>query len=324
MQRRTLGASGPEISSIGFGAMSLSGTYGEADDHESQATLSAAFDAGITYVDTAEAYGLGHNERLIGRWLRERGEEVFVSTKFGLYPGAGGLRVDGSPERVREALVGSLERLGVERIDLWYLHRVDPEVPIEDTVGAMAEEVKAGRVQHLGLSAIRPETLRRAHAVHPITAVQSEYSLWTRDPEAGLLSTCAELGVGFVPCSPLGRGFLVDHPPSGSSLDGFRRGVPRFQGENFDHNLALAQEVQRIAHEHELTAAQLALAWCGARYEHVVPIFGTRRAERVRENAAAGDLVLSDEILERLEAACPPGAAQGDPLPAGMSAFNEG
>lgn len=324
MQRRTLGPEGPEISAIGFGAMSLSGTYGEADDRESQATLSAAFDAGITYVDTAEVYGLGHNERLVGRWLRERGEEVFVSTKFGLYPGEGGMRVDGRPERVLEALTGSLERLGVERIDLWYLHRVDPEVPVEETVGAMAEQVKAGRVQHLGLSAVRPETLRRAHAVHPITAVQSEYSLWTREPEAGLLDTCRELGVGFVPYSPLGRGFLVDHPPAETTLDGFRRGVPRFQGANFDHNLALAHEVRAIAHEHELTAAQLALAWCGARHEHVIPIFGTRRAERVRENAAAGDLVLRSEVLQRLERACPPGAAHGDALPSGMSALSEG
>ena len=224
---------------------------------------------------------------------------------------------------MRRAVEGSLERLGVERIDLYYAHRIDPNVPVEDTVGAMSELVKAGKIAHIGLSACKADTLRRASRVHPITAVQSEYSLWTRDPESGVLAACEEVGAGFVPYSPLGRGFLADQPPDADTLDGFRKNVPRLQGENLDHNLAIAREIQAVAHELGATTSQLALAWCIARGPHIVPIFGTRKRARVMENAAAGDLVLDAATLARLDAVSPQGATKGDALPAPMRALAE-
>ena len=323
MQRRNLGANGPEISCIGYGAMSLSSTYGPSDDAESIDALHAVVESGIDYIDTAEAYGGGHNERLVGQFLRETNERVFLSTKFGIYFADGPPRVDASPGNVHRAVDGSLERLGIERIDLYYAHRIDPEVPVEETVGAMAELVKAGKIAHIGLSACKADTLRRAAAVHPITAVQSEYSLWTRTPEEAVFDACEEVGAGFVPYSPLGRGFLVDAPPTSDTLSGFHQAVPRYQGDNLDHNLALAAEVKAIAGELGVPAAQLALAWTTAMRPYNVPIFGTRRRARVLENAGAGDLVLSAETLERLDAVCPPGAAQGEPLPEFMTVFSE-
>ncbi|MEZ4215691.1 MAG: aldo/keto reductase [Myxococcota bacterium] len=323
MQRRRLGASGPEVSAIGYGAMSLSGTYGASDDAESLDALHAVVDSGIDLIDTAEAYGGGHNERLVGRFLAETSARVFVSTKFGIYFDGGAPRVDCSPTNARRAVEGSLERLGVECIDLYYAHRVDANVPIEETVGALAELVHAGKIAHVGLSACKPDTLRRAAAVHPITAVQSEYSLWTRDPERGVLAACDEVGAGFVPYSPLGRGFLADQTPDADALDGFRRHVPRLAGANLDHNMAIAREIQKIATELGLTTSQLALAWCTARGEHVVPIFGTRRRARVIENALAGDVVLDAATLERLDAVSPPGATRGSALPEFMASLAE-
>jgi len=323
MQRRRLGANGPEVSAIGYGAMSLSGTYGPSDDAESLDALRAVVEHGIDMIDTAEAYGAGHNERLVGRFLAETRARVFVSTKFGIYFDGAAPRVDCSPSNARRAVEGSLERLGVERIDLYYAHRIDPVVPVEETVGALAELVKAGKIAHIGLSACKAETLRRAAAVHPITAVQSEYSLWTRDPEQGVLAMCEEVGAGFVPYSPLGRGFLADETPDAASLDGFRKNVPRLRGENLDHNMAIAREIQAIAAELGITTSQLALAWCVARGAHIVPIFGTRRRARVAENAGAGDIVLRAETLARLDAVSPPGATKGGALPEFMRPLAE-
>lgn len=322
MQRRTFGPNGPEVSAIGYGAMSLSSTYGKSEDAESIDTLHAVVESGIVYIDTAEAYGGGHNEKLVGQFLAETSEKVFLSTKFGIYF-EGGPRIDASPENCRRAVDGSLERLGIEQIDLYYAHRVDPEIPVEETVGAMAELVKAGKIAHIGLSACKADTLRRAAAVHPITAVQSEYSLWTRTPEEAVLEACEEVGAGFVPYSPLGRGFLVDKPPVGDEMSGFHKAVPRYQGDNLEHNMDLTRQVKEVAADLGIPASQLALAWTTAQRKFVVPIFGTRRRARVEENAAAGDITLDAATLARLEDICPPGAAAGAALPEFMALMAE-
>ena len=316
MKTRRLGRSGPEVSAIGLGCMGMAAFYGQASD-EAQATavIHRALDLGVTFFDTAEMYGPHTNEVQLGKALAGRRDRAFVATKFGIGYNADrtALTVDGSPDNVRRALEGSLKRLGMDHVDLYYLHRVDPDTPIEDTVGAMAELVAEGKVRFLGLSEAAPDTLRRGHATHPITALQTEYSLWSRDPEDELLAVCEELDIGFVPYSPLGRGFLSGEIRSIDDLapDDFRRSNPRFTGENFQKNLDLVEAVKAIAADKGVTAAQLALAWVLARGEHLVPIPGTRRIRTLEENAAAVDLSLTPEDLARIEAVFPRGAASG-------------
>jgi aryl-alcohol dehydrogenase-like predicted oxidoreductase len=316
MKTRTLGRSGPEVSAIGLGCMGMAAFYGQASD-EGQATavIHRALDLGVTFFDTAEMYGPHTNEIQVGKALADRRDKAFVATKFGIGYNAErtALTVDGSPANVRRAIEGSLTRLGMDHVDLYYLHRVDPNTPIEETVGAMGELVKEGKVRFLGLSEASPATLRKGHAEHPITALQTEYSLWSREPEDELLATCDELGIGFVPYSPLGRGFLSGEIKSVDDLaeDDFRRSNPRFQGENFQKNIDLVKAVAGIAADKGVTAAQLALAWVLAQGDHLVPIPGTRRIRTLEENAAAVDLSLSADDLARIEAVFPKGAASG-------------
>ena len=313
MQTRTLGRDGPTVSALGLGCMGMSEYYGAHDDSESIATLHHALERGVNFLDTADIYGPYTNEQLVGRALRGRRDAVFLATKFGFVRDNPARSVDGRPERVREACEASLQRLQVAHIDLYYLHRVDPDVPIEDTVGAMAALVRAGKVRHLGLSEVSPQTLERAHRVHPITALQSEYSLWTRDPEEGVLDTCERLGIGFVPYSPLGRGFLTGafKSPDDFAADDYRRSNPRFQGENFARNLALVDTVQSLAREKACTPAQLALAWVLAQGEHIVPIPGTRRVRNLEENIGALQVHLDDADLAAIDAVFPLGVATG-------------
>jgi aryl-alcohol dehydrogenase-like predicted oxidoreductase len=305
--------------------MGMSEFYGRTDEGEAIATIHRALELGITFLDTADAYGVGANERLVGKAIADRRDGVVVATKFGNVrrPTGEFLGIDGSPEYVRQACAASLERLGVETIDLYYQHRVDPKTPIEETVGAMAELVREGKVRHLGLSEAAPETIRRAHAVHPITALQTEYSLWTRDPEAEVLPTVRELGIGFVAYSPLGRGFLSGRIRSPDDLEetDFRRGGPRFQDENLRRNLELVAALEELAAAKGVTPSQLALAWVLARGDDVVPIPGTKRRQYLEENAAAVELELTPEEIERLERAFPVGATAGDRY-ANMSSVN--
>ncbi|GAA0625579.1 aldo/keto reductase [Brevundimonas kwangchunensis] len=328
MKTRTLGCSGPEVSAVGLGCMGMAAFYGQASD-EAQATavIHRALDLGVTFLDTAEMYGPHTNELQVGKALADRRDRAFVATKFGIGYNADrtALKVDGSPANVRRAIEGSLQRLGMDHVDLYYLHRVDPDTPIEETVGAMGELVKEGKVRFLGLSEAAPATIRKAHATHPITALQTEYSLWSREPEDEILATVEELGIGFVPYSPLGRGFLSGDIKSIDDLaaDDFRRSNPRFMGENFQKNLDLVDAVGAIAADKGVTPAQLALAWVLAQGEHLVPIPGTRRIRTLEDNAAAADIVLSAEDLSRIEAVFPKGAASGDRYaPAGRSALN--
>ena len=304
--RRTLGTDGPQVSALGLGCMGMSDFYGPADDAQSLAVLNHALDIGINFLDTADMYGVGANERLLAQLLKTRRDEVVLATKFGNVraPDGAFLGVNGRPEYVRAACDASLQRLGVDHIDLYYQHRVDRTVPIEETVGAMAELVRAGKVRHLGLSEAAPQTLRRAAAVPPIAALQTEYSLWTRDVEAELLPLCRELGIALVPYSPLGRGFLTGTIRAAEQLaaDDWRRQNPRFQGENLAHNLALADGVTALAAARGCTPAQLALAWLLSRAPQVVPIPGTRSIARLNENAAAAQLVLSADELRRIDA----------------------
>ena len=316
MKTRKLGRGGPEVSAIGLGCMGMAAFYGQASD-EAQATavIHRALDLGVTFLDTAEMYGPHTNEIQVGKALADRRDRAFVATKFGIGYNAErtALTVDGSPANVRRAIEGSLKRLGMDHVDLYYLHRVDANTPIEETVGAMGELVKEGKVRFLGLSEASPETLRRGHAEHPITALQTEYSLWSREPEEELFATCDELGIGFVPYSPLGRGFLSGEIKSVDDLaaDDFRRSNPRFQGENFQKNIDLVHAVAAIAADKGVTAAQLALAWVLAQGETLVPIPGTRRIRTLEENATAADLVLTPDDLARIEAVFPKGAASG-------------
>jgi aryl-alcohol dehydrogenase-like predicted oxidoreductase len=313
MKTRTLGPDGPEVSEIGLGCMGMSAFYGAADEGEALATIHRALELGCNFLDTSDMYGPHTNERLVGRAIKGRREEVFLATKFGIkleQGEAGGppvRSIDGSPEYVRSACDDSLQRLGVEHIDLYYQHRVDPNTPIEDTVGAMAELVGAGKIRHLGLSEASAETIRRAHAVHPITAVQTEYSLWTRDVEAEILPTLEELGIALVAYSPLGRGFLSGRFNSPEELDegDFRRYGPRFTGENLLENRKLAETVRELASEKGLTPGQLALAWVLHRGEHIVPIPGTKRVSYLEENLQAAEVELSDEDVERIAEAVP-------------------
>ena len=321
MQTRALGKL--PVSAMGLGCMGMSEFYGPADEAEAIATIHRALDLGVTLLDTADMYGPYTNEELVGRAIRGRRNQVVLATKCGIVrdPNDRALRgINGRPEYIRTACDGSLHRLGVDHVDLYQLHRVDPQVPIEESVGAMAELVRAGKTRFIGLSEAGPETLRRAHATHPITSLQTEYSLWSRDPEEAILPACRELGIGFMPYSPLGRGFLSGRIKRFEDLapDDFRRYSPRLQGENFAKNLTLVARVEEIANAKGCTAAQLALAWVLAQGDDVVPIPGTKRRSYLEENLGALSVQLSAEDLARLDAACPPGAAAGLRYPEAM------
>jgi len=328
MHTRELGKSGLSVSALGLGCMGMSEFYGPSDEEQNIATLHRAVEIGVTFWDTADMYGVGHNEKLVGRALAGRRDKVVLATKFAVVRGADGSiqGVDGSPEYVHRACDASLQRLGVDHIDLYYQHRVDPKVPIEETVGAMAELVRAGKVRHLGLSEAAAGTLRRAVAVHPITALQSEYSLWTRDLEDEILPACRELGIGLVAYSPLGRGFLTGavHNLDGFAANDFRRISPRFQGENLERNHVLVQRVRDLAEEKKCTPAQLALAWVLAQGQDVVPIPGTRSRDRLQENAAAADIMLSAADLEKIDEVLPRDLVAGARYPAAAMALLNG
>jgi len=314
MNKRRLGAL--EVSAVGLGCMGMSQSYGEADPAESERTLHRALDIGVTFLDTANVYGFGHNEELIGRVLSRRRSEMVLATKFGfLAKEGGGLQLDGHPGRVEARCDESLRRLKTDVIDLYYLHRLDPQVPIEETVGAMARLVEAGKVRHLGLSEVSARTLRKAHAVHPITAVQSEYSLWTRDPEEHVLPACRELGVGFVPFSPLGRAVLTGAIAGEEAVSGerdFRRNMPRFQGDNLASNLELVETLGDLADAKGCTRGQIALAWLLAQGDFIVPIPGTKRVKYLEENAAAASIELTDAELTELDDLFAPENVTGD------------
>ena len=316
MEKRRLGSDGLEVSALGLGCMGMSEFYGSADEGEATETIQRALELGVSFLDTADMYGPFTNEKLVGKAIAGHRDEVVLATKFGNVRGPAGERlgVRGDPGYVRECCEASLQRLGVETIDLYYQHRVDPEVPIEETVGAMAGLVEQGKVRHLGLSEAAPETIRRAQGTYPITALQTEYSLWSRDPEDEILPTLRELGIGFVPYSPLGRGFLTGRFRSREDLPegDFRRESPRFQGENFERNLELVGKVEEIAAEKDVSAGQLALAWVLAQGDDLVPIPGTKRRSYLEENVGAAEVELSEEDLRRIGEAAPRGAAVGD------------
>ena len=327
MKTRKLGNQGLEVSELGLGCMGMSEFYGSGDEQEAIATIHHALDLGVNFLDTADMYGPFTNEKLVGRAIKDRRDRVIIATKFGNVRSAEGgwLGINGKPEYVRQSCDASLQRLGVDVIDLYYQHRVDVTVPIEETVGAMAELVQQGKVRYLGLSEAAPATIRRAQAIHPISALQTEYSLWSRDPEDEILPTLRELGIGFVPYSPLGRGFLTGAiaSPDDFAPDDFRRISPRFQGENFAKNLELVEQVKAIATEKGITAGQLALAWLLAQGDDIVPIPGTKRRKYLEENIGAATVTLTAEDIHRINAVAPQGIAAGDRYPAqNMSALN--
>ncbi|MCW2967855.1 MAG: aldo/keto reductase family oxidoreductase [Solirubrobacteraceae bacterium] len=313
MDTRALGTQGLQVSAIGLGCMGMSAFYGDRDDEESVRTIHRALDLGVTFLDTSDMYGPHTNEQLVGRAIADRRDEVVLATKFGVKmdpddPSKRG--VDGRPEYVRECIEGSLRRLGVDHVDLYYQHRVDPNTPIEETVGAMGELVSEGKVRYLGLSEAGPETLRKAMATHPISALQTEYSLWSREPEDEILPTCRELGIGFVPYSPLGRGFLTGaiRSPEDLDEDDYRRFSPRFQGENFQKNLDVVAQIEELAERKGVTPAQLALAWVLSQGDDIAPIPGTKKVVRLEENVAAADVQLTAEELEEIAGALPEAA----------------
>jgi aryl-alcohol dehydrogenase-like predicted oxidoreductase len=316
IEQRELGKSGLMVPAMGLGCMGMSEFYAGRDEEESIATIHRALDLGVTFLDTADMYGIGENERLIGKAIKERRDEVILATKFGNVrtPDGGFAGVSGRPEYVRKCCDESLQRLGIEVIDLYYQHRVDPQVPIEDTIGAMKELVEAGKVRYLGMSEAGPKTLRRAVTVHPIAALQTEYSLWSREPEDEIIPTCRELGIGFVPYSPLGRGFLTGQIQKFDDLaeDDYRRYSPRFMGENFAKNLRLVKRIEEMANEHGVKPAQLALAWVLVQGKDMVPIPGTKRRTYLEENIAALNVTLTPEDLAKIDDIAPKGVAQGE------------
>ncbi len=323
MKARKLGREGLEVGAVGLGCMGMSEFYGASEEGESIATIHRALELGVTLLDTADMYGPHTNEQLVGRAIRDRRDRVAIATKFGIVRHPDGTRaINGRPDYVRASCEGSLKRLGVDVIDLYYQHRVDPATPIEDTVGAMADLVRAGKIRYIGLSEAGPETLRRAAKIHPITAVQTEYSLWTRDPEDGVLAVCRELGIGFVAYSPLGRGFLTGQFRrfEDFAADDFRRHSPRFQGDNFARNLALVDHLTKIARDKGVSAGQLALAWVLSRGDDVVPIPGTKRRSYLEENIAAEAITFTADELAAIDAVAPQGVAAGERYPAATMA----